>query len=89
MPLNYTMAAIFAISLIVVYIIMWVFAKPIKIILKAAFHGALGCIALMGYNFLAAPLGAAVGVNTYTAVVCGVLGIPGFCMLILSNIFIF
>ena len=85
MPLNYTMAAIFAVSLFVIYIIMWIFVKPIKYLLKAGISGAMGIFALYGCNMLTGAMGFTIGVNTYTALTCAFLGIPGFLLILITK----
>lgn len=83
MSVSYT-AVIGCVSVLaVIYIIMWIFAKQVKYIIKMGISGALGLAALYICNMLTAQAGFSVGINTYTAAVCAVCGIPGFVMILL------
>lgn len=86
MALNYTAVLIFTAALFAVYIIMWVFVKPIKFLLKSAFGGIVGSAALYLCNVIAAPFGFSVGINLYTAAVCAFLGVPGFLLVLAGKI---
>ena len=88
MPLNYTIVAVFAAALFAIYIIMWIFIKPIKYLLKAGINGVLGILALYGCNMLTGAMGFAIGVNTYTALTCAFLGIPGFLLILATKMMI-
>ncbi len=83
MNLNYTAVGICVIGLILLYAFVWVFIKPIKFLLKILLNSAIGLSVLALFNFMAPSLNMAViGINTYTASVCGLLGVPGYLMLI-------
>lgn len=86
MALNYTAVLVFTAALFAVYIIMWVFVKPIKFLLKSAVGGIAGSAALYLCNVIAAPLGFSVGINLYTSSICAFLGIPGFLLIIAGKI---
>ncbi len=87
MPLNYTAVIVFLIALVALYILMWVFVKPVKLMLKLVLHAALGCGALWVYNLLAGSIGMSIGINLYTALTCGILGVPGFILLVILRFF--
>lgn len=85
MSLNYTTLALFTLGLFAIYIIMWVFVKPIKFLIKSAVSGAIGTLALWGCNLLTASMGFTIGINIYTALICAFLGIPGFLLILISK----
>lgn len=58
-------------------------AKPLKKVLKIAISSTLACAALIGFNLLGGVTGLYVGVNAVTAVTVGILGFPGFLMILL------
>lgn len=62
------------------------FRKPLKHILVMVLQSALGGVGLYLGNFLLVPLGVGIGVNIATASVCGMLGLPGFILLLLIKI---
>ena len=57
--------------------------------ITAAFHlvrnAVLGVLGILACNFLLAPLGVTVGVNLLTVFIVGVLGVPGFLLLYLTQ----
>ncbi len=61
------------------------FRKPLRHVLVMTLQSALGGVGLYLGNFLLIPMGMGIGVNVVTASVCGVLGLPGFVLLILVN----
>lgn len=76
---------IYAVGLILVLGVLRLLAKPIKFILKILFNALIGGAALFLVNHLG--LGIVVGINPFTALVCGVLGIPGFFLIIALKLF--
>ena len=66
-------------AIIALIIIVKIFAWPIKKIIKLAINVALGVALLFLFNtFGAAWLGITIPVNWITALIVGLLGIPGF-----------
>lgn len=57
------------------------FGRPIKALIKLIIRSAIGAAAIFAADFLLSPIGLAVGINGFTALVTGLLGIPGFIML--------
>ena len=60
-----------------------VFSAPLKLAVKLAVNTLLGFFALWLVNLTAAFTGAALGMNLWNALVIGVLGLPGFVLLLL------
>ena len=60
-----------------------VFSAPLKLAVKLAVNTLLGFFALWIVNLTAAFTGVALGVNLWNALVIGVLGLPGFVLLLL------
>ena len=63
------------------------FTKSIKWIFKLLLNTALGYVLLFVVNFVGSWVGISITVNWFTALVVGVLGIPGAALLILANWF--
>lgn len=59
------------------------FAAPLKLALKVVFNSALGFGALWLLNLTAAVTGLSLGLNIFNAAVIGILGVPGFGLLLL------
>lgn len=68
------------------FIVFVLFSKPLKAIAKICINSVIGVSALFIGNFILAPFGLGVGINVFTALVTGILGIPGFICLYILNI---
>lgn len=55
--------------------------KPLKKLAKLAINSILGLVILFITNFLLSPLNLSVGVNLLSAIIIGILGLPGIIFL--------
>lgn len=62
-----------------------VFQAPLRLALKLLVNTLLGFLALWVVNLTAAFTGIALGFNLWNALVIGVLGLPGFLLLLLTQ----
>lgn len=62
-------------------IMLILFARPLRTLIKIAVNSALGGLAIVIFNFVSQLFGFYIGVNALTAVTVGILGIPGFALL--------
>lgn len=69
-------------------ILIAVFSKPLGKIVKIAVNSALGGICIIAFNFVSQIFGFFIGVNALTAVTVGILGIPGFIMLLMLRLIV-
>lgn len=69
--------------LFLVVVCLRLFAAPLKLALKVAFNSALGFGAVWLLNLTAALTGIRLGLNVFNALFIGVLGVPGFGLLLL------
>ena len=77
----------FIFGLFLLYIIGMLLVIPIKIIFKLIGNGIIGGILLLIFNLIGGIFGLAVVINPLTAIIAGVLGIPGvILLLIIQNI---
>ena len=60
-----------------------VFRTPLKLALKLLANTLLGFLALWVTNFLAGVTGFSIGLNIWNALTVGILGVPGFVLLLL------
>ena len=58
-------------------------ARPIKWIFRLMINSALGCIGLMLFNLIGGLFGLYIGVNLVTALTVGLLGVPGFALILI------
>ena len=61
------------------------FNRQIKATFNIVRNAVLGIAGILACNMLLAPVGVAVGVNMLTVFIVGVLGIPGFLLLYLTQ----
>lgn len=60
-----------------------VFRSPLRLVLKLLTNTALGLLALWLVQYTAAWTGITLGLNLWNALVVGILGLPGFFLLLL------
>lgn len=69
--------------LFLVVVCLRLFAAPLKLALKVAFNSALGFGALWLMNLTTSVTGLSLGLSWFNAIVIGILGVPGFGLLLL------
>ena len=62
-----------------------VFQAPLRLALKLLANTALGFLALWVVNLTAGVTGITLGLNLWNALVIGVMGLPGFVLLLLTQ----
>ncbi len=67
----------YIVGFILIYILCRVFIKPIKWLFKLAISCAVGCVIMGIINYLSGGVGNIFSINPLTAMISGVLGIPG------------
>jgi inhibitor of the pro-sigma K processing machinery len=60
-----------------------IFSTPFRLALKLLLNTLLGFAALWAVNLTAGATGIALGLNLWNALIIGVLGLPGFVLLLL------
>lgn len=71
--------------LFLVVVCLRLFAAPLKLALKVVFNSALGFGALWLLNLTTAVTDLSLGLNIFNAAVIGILGVPGFGLLLLMQ----
>ncbi|MBE6047963.1 MAG: pro-sigmaK processing inhibitor BofA [Clostridium sp.] len=71
------------IGIVILAILIKFFKWPIKILL----NGIFGVFLLYVVNFFGASFGIHIGINIVTALIAGILGIPGVIVLIIYTMF--
>ena len=82
------MLLIYVACIIGIIIVGKVFIVPIKIIVKLIINSILGVVLLYIINLVGALWQFHIGINVITALVVGILGIPGAILLAILKIFI-
>lgn len=82
------MLLIYVTCIIGIIIIGKIFIVPIKIICKLIINSILGVILLYIINLVGSMWGLHIGINVITALIVGILGIPGAILLTILKILI-
>lgn len=82
------MLIIYVACIIGIIIIGKIFIVPIKIICKLIINSILGVILLYIINLVGSMWGLHIGINVITALIVGILGIPGAILLTILKILI-
>jgi len=72
----------FLAGLFLLYLVGMLLVIPIRLIIKLIINGILGGILLLIANFIGGFFGINIVINPLTAVIAGILGIPGIILLI-------
>lgn len=65
-----------------------IFIVPIKKILKLVFNSILGGVVIFLINLIGANFGFHIGLNIFTSIIIGLLGLPGVVCLIIVKLLI-
>lgn len=84
--MNSTTLIVVIIAFCVGAIVLLAMAKPIKILFGVLGNMLLGAGGIVVANALMAPMGVSLGINVLTLAFTGILGMPGFCALMLISI---
>ena len=82
------LAVYIVIGALLLWLIFKIFATPIKWALKLLINALLGFVVLFIFNYLGSFIGLNITVGWLSAIVAGVLGIPGIILLLLIENFI-
>ena len=72
------------IGVLVLFVVLKLLKWPLKILL----NGILGVVILYIVNLIGVNFGFSIGINVVTALIAGILGIPGVAVLIIFKLFI-
>lgn len=80
---------IFVSCICIMFIIGRIFIVPIKWILRLIINSILGGVLIWVINLIGGTWGFHIGLNIYTSIIVGILGVPGaICMIIIKLILI-
>ena len=73
----------FLIALAILYVVLKILSLPIKLIVKLLINGLVGGIVIWLINLVGVNFGFAITLNWITALIVGILGIPGAIILVI------
>lgn len=79
---------IFLACICFLFILGRIFIIPIKWICKLIFNSILGAVLIYAINLIGSIWGIHIGLNFFTAIIVGILGIPGAIFLIVISLLI-
>ena len=79
--------AAYAVGIVLILLLGRILVFPLKVVLKLVYNGLIGGLALWLVNLIGAPLGFTLPITVWTALLVGLLGIPGVLLLILYYVF--
>ncbi len=77
----------FAAGIFVLWLICKLLSVPLKIIWKLLVNAVIGAVMLLIFNFFGGIVGFTIPISPVSALVAGILGIPGVIILALIEIF--
>jgi inhibitor of the pro-sigma K processing machinery len=86
MQIDFTVIIFYALAIIIIYLVGFLIARPLKWMGKTLLWALPGGIALILVNLIGAPFGLGVAINPVTAVTAAFLGVPGVAMMILLEV---
>lgn len=88
METGVTSAVMLAVGAVLLCLLIRIFIKPLRLMVKLAANSAIGSLLLVLFNYMGGIFGINLGVNLYSALICGALGLPGFLLLLAGKLFI-
>lgn len=71
----------YALGIFALYVVGYMFLVPIKILLRLVINSVAGAIAILVVNWIGAYWDVHISLNVLSAVVVGILGVPGAILL--------
>ena len=75
--MNFTMILPILIGVGVLFIVLKLLALPMKLIIKLVINGLVGGVIIFLVNLIGANFGFTIDLNWITALIVGILGVPG------------
>lgn len=85
--MDITTIATYAAGIIILFIVAKLFLMPIKLIIKLVWNALLGGALLWLVNLVGGVFGFAIAINWMSALIVGLLGIPGVILLVIWKLF--
>lgn len=83
---SFSSAVGYILGLLILFVVTKIFFTPLKFVVRLIANSILGALALWLINLLRPILGIYIGINPITALVTGLLGIPGICLILILQI---
>lgn len=74
-------------AILLIWLVIKVFSTPIRWAFKLLINALLGFVMLFIFNFLGSIVGLTINIGWISAIIAGVLGVPGIILLLLIENF--
>jgi len=78
----------YAVGILLILLFGRILVIPLKIVLKLVYNGLVGGLVLWLVNLIGSPMGFSLPITVWTALLVGILGLPGVLLLIVYYMFI-
>lgn len=75
-------------GIMLIFMVSWIFVKPLKFLGRLILNSVLGALLLIIFNYFGQFTGVYIGVNEFTALTIGLLGIPGFIAILILRLLV-
>lgn len=75
------MVATVVFALAIIFITAWLIYEPLRLMARLILQGAGGAVIILLFNLFASFWGLSIGLNPVTALIAGIMGIPGLVLL--------
>ena len=76
-------------ALLALYVVGYLFLVPLKFLLKLIVNSILGGVVILLINLVGGIWGFHLALNVFSAIIVGVLGLPGVALLAILTCFVF
>ena len=78
----------YAVGILLILLLGRILVIPLKIVLKLVYNGLIGGLVLWLVNLIGSPMGFSLPITVWTALLVGLLGLPGVALLIVYYMFL-
>lgn len=86
--MDFTMILPMLIGVAILFVILKLLALPMKLIIKLVINGLVGAAIIFVVNLIGANFGFVIDLNWITALIVGILGVPGVVIVAILQFFI-
>lgn len=86
--MDYNNMLVFAAAICFIFLFGRIFVKPLKCICKLVLNSILGGLLILIINYIGQGFNFHIGLNIFTSILVGLLGVPGAILLVILQIFI-
>ena len=84
--MNFTLVVGYLLGILIAYVTAKIFLKPFKVIFKILLNSIIAFFLLFVINKFYPYTNIYIGVNPITSLIIGILGLPGFCLILILQI---